>query len=328
MIINPSKSQGYSIIARVKTGLIIAGPILSPGYTPPFFDKNGNYQKTWVDYDSTENILNLVDDASDLFDHVILVIWKAEVYSDFLSKLHKKTKVDIVEMTESSFLIEQRVQGRSKYHQIECMQAGAKKLGELGCGVLAKVRTTHGIDIEILFKEVLNHKNRNPKSIGVSYMNLFEIHRLADYIFVGNTDVIEFLCESYLTTPELFQGVHEDYYWKFAKFLSGNVKLNEDYKLLVRLRNHIRIISDWTQVFYPLDRRLLKNFYWRGVKVNINLNFWIFWSFLFHAKNSRNLRTKTLGNLVLVTLAQFLIRPLIRLYSFFAYKFYRHISAR
>jgi hypothetical protein len=312
----------------MKTGLIIQGPILSPGYTPYFFDKNGNYQKTWVDYDSAPNILNLVNQASTLFDYIVLVTWKTSDSSDFLKMLHSTTKIEIVEITENAFLIDERIKGRSKYHQIETMHAGAKKLRELGCDVLAKVRTTHGINIEILFNDVLSHTNRNKRSVGVSYMNLFESDRLVDYHFVGNTDVIESMCESYLLTPELFQGVHEDYYWKFAKFLSGNVKLNENYKLFVQIRNQIRIISDWTQVFYPLDRRLLKNFYWRGVKVNSNLNFWIFWSFLFHAKNSRGLRTKTFGNLVLVTLVQILIRPFMRLYSFFAYKFYRHISAR
>jgi hypothetical protein len=312
----------------MKTGLMIQGPILSPGYTPYFFDKNGNYQKIWVDYDSAPNILNLVNQASTHFDYIVLVTWKTSDSSDFLKLLHSTTKIEIVEITENAFLIDERINGRSKYHQIETMHAGAKKLRELGCDVLAKVRTTHGINIEILFNDVLSHSKRNIRSVGVSYMNLFESDRLVDYHFVGNTDVIESMCESYLLTPELFQGVHEDYYWKFAKFLSGNVKLNENNKLLVQIRNHIRIISDWTQVFYPLDRRLLKNFYWRGVKVNSNLNFWIFWSFLFHAKNSRSLRIKTFGNLVLVTLVQILIRPFIRSYSFFAYKFYRHISAK
>lgn len=313
----------------MKTGLIIAGPILSPGYTPHFFDKNGNYQKSWVDYDSSPNILNLVNQASDLFDHIVLVIWKTSDYSEFLTKLRSTTKVEIVELSENAFLNNELInKGRSKYHQIETMRAGAKKLGELRCDLLARVRTTQEMNIEILFKEVLNHKKRNQKSIGVSYMNLFEGERLVDYNFVGYTDVIESLCESYLQSPELFDGVHEDYFWKFAMFLSGNVKLNETDKLLVQLRNHIRIVSNWTQVFYPLDRRLLKNFYWRGIKVNSNLNFWIYWSFLFHAKKSHSLRTKTFGNLVLIMLAQFLIRPLIRLYSFFAYKFYRHISAK
>jgi len=313
----------------MKSGLIIAGPILSPGYTPYFFDKNGNYQKTWVDYDSSSNILNLINQATDLFDHIVLVIWKTNDYSEFLTKLRLTTRVEIVELSENTFLINELInKGRSKYHQIETMHAGAKKLGELGCDIIAKVRTTHGINIKILFDDVLNHTNRNRRSIGVSYMNLFEHDRLVDYHFVGNTDVVESLCESYLLTPELFQGVHEDYYYKFANFLSENVNFNESNKFLDRLWNYIRIISDWTQFFYPLDRRLLRNFYWRGVKVNSNLNFWIFWSFLFHAKNSHSLRTKTFGNLVLITVAQSFLRPLIRLYSFFAFKFYRHMSAR
>jgi len=206
------------------------------------------------------------------------------------------------------------------------MYAGAKKLRDLGCDILAKVRTTHGINIKVLFDEVQNHTNRNRRSIGVSYLNLFEHDRLVDYHFIGDTDVIESLCKSYLSTPELFQGVHEDYYYKFANFLSEGKNLNKSFNFLDRLSCYIRIYSHWTQFFYPLNRRLLKNFYWRGVKVNSNLNFWIFWSFLFHAKNSHSLWIKTLGNLVLITLAKSLMRLFIRLYSFFSYKYYRHMS--
>jgi hypothetical protein len=313
----------------MKTGLIIAGPILSPGYTPYYFHEDGSYQKNWVDYDSSPNIINLVNQASDLFDHIVLVTWKTSNPSDLLTMLRSTTKVEIIELSENAFLIDELInKGRSKYHQIETMYAGAKKLGELGCDVIAKVRTTHGINLKILFDDLLHHTNRNKRSIGVSYMNLFERDRLVDYHFIGNTKVIESLCASYLSTPELFQGVHEDYYAKFANFLSENVNLNENRKLMDRILNYIRIISDWTQFFYPLNRKLLKNFYWRGVKVNSNLNFWIFWSFLFHAKNSRSLWIKTIGNIAIINLAQALIRPSMRLHSFFAYKFYRYMSAR
>ena len=313
----------------MKTGLIIAGPIISPGYTPYFFDKNGSYQKTWVDYDSSPNILTLIDQASNHFDCIVLVTWKANNSSDFLAMLRSTTKVEIIELTENAFLIDELInKGRSKYHQIETMYAGAKKLGELGCDVIAKVRTTHGINLKILFDDVLHHTKRNRRSIGVSYMNLFERDRLVDYHFIGNTNVIESMCASYLSTPELFQGVHEDYYSKFANFLSGNANLKKSNKISNQLSNYIRIISDWTQFFYPLNRKLLKNFYWRGVKVNSNLNFWIFWSFLFHAKNSRSLWIKTFGNILVINLAQALIRPLIRSHSFFSYKFYRYMAAR
>ncbi len=313
----------------MKTGLIIAGPILSPGFTPYYFDKDGTYQKAWVDYDSSQNILNLMNQASNLFDHVVLVTWKTSHSSNFIEMLRLTTKLEIIELYENAFLIDELTnRGTSKYHQIETMYAGVKKLGELGCDVIAKVRTTHGINLKILFDDVLHHTKRNRRSVGVSYMNLFERDRLVDYHFIGNTDVIESMCASYLSTPELFLGVHEDYYWKFANFLSGNSNLKKSYKISKGLSNYIRIISDWTQFFYPLNRKLLKDFFWRGVKVNSNLNFWIFWSHLFHAKNSRSLGIKTFGNIVVINLAQALIRPLIRPYSFFAYKFYRYRATR
>lgn len=313
----------------MKTGLIIAGPIFSPGYTPFYFDINGRYQKNWIDYDSSHNILNLIEQASNLFDHIVLVTWKARDSSNFLAKIRSTTKVEVIELEENAFLIDKLVKhGQSKYHQIETMHAGARKLGELGCDVIAKVRTTHGINLKILFEEVIHHTKKNSWSIGVSYMNLFEPERLVDYHFVGNAHVIESMCASYLSTPELFQGVHEDYYSKFASFLSGHANLKKNSKMRSRLPNYVQIISDWTQIFYPLNRKLLKNFYWRGVQVNSTLNFWIFWSFLFHAKNSHSLWIKTFANILLVNIAQVLFRPVIRVYSFFAYRLYRYISAK
>lgn len=312
----------------MKTGLIIAGPIISPGYTPYFFDVNGEYRKSWVDYNSSSNVLNLIEQASVLFDCIVLVTWNTSLPFDFLPMIRQKTNVEIIELSENGFLDYQlNGRGTSKYHQVETMYAGAKKLGELGCDIIAKVRTTHGINVKILFDEVLRHKKRHKRAIGVSYMNLFECDRLVDYHFVGKTETVELLCESYLSSPELFEGVHEDYFWKFGNFLSGKMDVSQSHTFLERLSNNVLIISYWTQFFYPLNRKLLKNFYWRGIEVNSKLNFWIFWSFLFHSKSQRSIYIKTFGNLVLINLARSLVKHAIRPYSFFAYKFYRSISA-
>lgn len=313
----------------MKSGLIIAGPILSPGYTPYFFDECGNYRKIWVDFDSSTNILNLISEASALFDCVVLVTWKSIQSSNFLTFIRSTTKVEIIELTENAFLNNQlNNNGTSKYHQIETMYAGAKKLRELECEIIAKVRTTHGINLNILFNEVLKHKKRNRMSIGVSYMNLFEPDRLVDYNFVGNADVIESLCKYYLSTPERSQGVHEDYFLKFSSFLSGKINAEADYDKKFQFRKKIEVISIWTQFFYPINRKLLQNFFWRGIKVNSTVNFWIFWSWLFHAKDNRYIKSKLIGNFFLIVLARSLTRPLIRIYSFFSFRFYRFLATR
>jgi hypothetical protein len=60
----------------MKTGLVIQGPVLSPGYGPYEFKEDGSLQRQWIDFNSTNNIIQIASQACEFFDHVVLVTWK------------------------------------------------------------------------------------------------------------------------------------------------------------------------------------------------------------------------------------------------------------
>ncbi len=318
----------------MSVGLIIQGPILSPGYGPYEFDKEGIYKKSWINFDSRANIKTLVEKAQNLFDYIVICTWVdktktydiSNIYSSELDKEHqlkgfqskrKKAKIIYLELQENILLVENRQKSNHKYHQITLTGAGASMLMTLGCQTLAKIRTDQNLDIRLLHEEVVNHKKRNSKAIGSPYLNLFQLDRLTDFYFVGSTKVVKEVCDSYLNNSELFEDTHKDYFYQFLGTLLPKKKKSIKYH---GIRNHVQNVASWTNIFYPLDRALYKNFYWRGQRVNYKLNGWVRWFFLFHSKSKYSLGYKCILNLFIIFWMQLYYRITKRIFSVYLYR--------
>lgn len=180
-----------------------------------------------------------------------------------------------------------------------------------------------------LFKAATRHSKKNPASLGVPYMNLFEIDRLADFYWVGETETMERLCSTYLQTPEIYIDGHKDYFYKFSKDFfqnssssesvgnqtRGNWKLPENYLL-------------WTSAFYPLRKSIFRSSKWRGRKINSALNNWIRWHNLIYCSNSSLTVFGTIGNILIIKLVKAIKRPFIPLFGAVQYRIFRSISMR
>jgi len=312
----------------MKTGLIIQGPILSPGYGPYEFDGAGNYVKSWIEYDATIDIAESVSEASMLFDYIVVSTWNSEHATRLLSKLEGNEKVIVVWNSEDSFLTDKRKSGTHKYHQIFSLLTGIRALRDLECDVFVKLRTDQRLDMSNLYKAATQHSKKNPTSLGVPYMNLFEIDRLADFYWVGNTKIMERLCVSYLETPEIYVDGHMDYFYKFSKVLKGD-NLSKDIPLnsagISRVLPECYVI--WTTLFYPLPKNLFGESWWRGKKINASLNSWIRWHKLINCPNSDRAVIGTLGNIVVIKFTRLVKRPFIPLSSAIKFKIFRKISA-
>jgi hypothetical protein len=310
----------------MKTGLIIQGPILSPGYGPFEFNQEGLFVKSWIEYDSCDNILEIIRNASPLFDVIVVSTWKDSNYSDFLSNIQVPGKVEILEISPDKFLSDKDQGGIHKYHQLVTTHIGAKLMSSLGCEFVAKIRTDHNLDLKILNDEVLNHRKMNPQSLGVPNINLYELDRLTDFYFVGRSDLIVELCQSYLTTPELFVDTHKDFFYKFANFLGQRKYLvTNQKKSFLDFRQQVANVSAWSEVFYPLDARLFKNFYWRGRRVDYKLNGWIRWFYIIHSKRIP-VRQLTIFNFILLFVVRASKKPFIRITSKLSYQKSRRLS--
>lgn len=308
----------------MRTGLVIQGPIDSPGFGPYEFDSSGVYGKSWIDFNAQENILEIISKASAHFDVIVISTWESSSNRDFLDSISVPGKVEIVVCPENEFLHSNLLKSKHKYHQVTSTMFGTLKLREFSCQVMAKVRTDHLLNFEILAKCVQEFQFRSVFSLGVPNLNLYELDRLTDFFFVGNTEVVVGMCEYYLSRPELHDDVHKDFFYKFADYLEPRFM---DDMFFGRLNKMIFRraygYSHWTTIFFPLDRRLFVNFYWRGRLVNCRLNQWIRWFFLFQAKSSLGFVVKLIINCFVIFVIQRVKRPLIKPWSFLTYRWYR-----
>ena len=307
----------------MKSGLVIQGPIWSPGYGPYEFKEDGSLQRQWIDFNSANNIKQMVTQACDFFDYVILVTWKNTERESDLSGLEKSENFLTIELEENSFLESKAREGCHKYHQIFTTHAGAAKLNELGATLIAKCRTDHTLNMELIYNATLNHEKYNYYALGVPNINLFEADRLTDFYLVGNASVIEEMCATYLVEPEIFVDTHKDYFYKFGQFLQTKSTIRSSYSSILSRNSNFRIASAWSEIYYPLNPKIFEDFHWRGERVNFHLNRWVRWFFVLHGKNQFRLSYAPLLNFFILGLARILKRPLIRYTSSFTYKRFR-----
>lgn len=312
----------YSLSMR--KGLLIQGPINSPGFGPYSFDRSGNFKKYWIDYNTISNISNLVSSGLDLFDEIVISTWDSEENRRLLTQFSSTKRITCIFVNEDQNLKELTQLGTHKYHQIKTMHEGALILEQLDCEAIVKIRTDQNLDLKELSRLCEQHKFKNPYSLGVPYVNLFEIDRLTDFYFLGRAKTVVGVCNSYLHSPETFDDTHKDYFRKFSNYLiaafngSGlgdKSTLSNDAKY--------RSVLAWTHCFYPLSASLHRNFYWRGEKVNNQLNSWLRWYFVFHARGSRGVRIKFVLNLVLLSIIRCFIKPTIKPSSYLKYRYFR-----
>lgn len=313
----------------MKKGLVIQGPMFSPGYGPYEFSRSGSFEKEWIEYDCRENVRSTIKIAINYFDHIVISTWKNEDYREFLETLSILDKVEVVILDETETLKNLGSRGIHKYHQIETLRAGLQKLAHFECVLAAKIRTDHNLDIRRLSNDVDKHQFRNYFSLGVPNINLYELDRLTDFYFVGRTEVMHDMCSQYLNQEEFCADTHKDYFLGFLKYLSRNEYLsNLIYDGGSRLKSKILSIFVWSNYFYPLNAELFKNFYWRGRKINHRLNGWIRWFHVFHSGKGRPYGLKFITNLFMIFSVQQVKRPTIKLSSFVLFRFYRFRSQK
>jgi hypothetical protein len=301
----------------MRTGLVIQGPILSPGFGPYRFNSDGEFKRSYIDYDSRENILKLIEMARNKFDFLVIATWKSAESVNFAKKFQNVKNVYIVEIEESETLKRFASESIHKYHQITTALAGVQKLQELGCELVAKVRTDQYLDVRSLHGQLLENSNRI-SSLGVPYVNLFELDRLVDFYFIGQTETVIEVLSSYMNEPESFTDVHLDYFYKFSKSLTGKATLlNPNLRSGGQqfFQNH----AIWSETFYPLKKSLFAGLYWRGEKVNSQVNSWVRW-FKSYKLGILNRNQAIFLNLIVFTLVRLSRRITLRPRSYLLFR--------
>jgi hypothetical protein len=308
----------------MKTGLLIQGPIRSPGFGPYQFNSSGKFEKSWIDFDCRENILGLVSSAVELFDEIVLSTWLDSDSADFFAQLQTMEKVTIIQSHQNAQLLNWHEQGIHKFHQIYTMRVGASKLKDFGCEEMVKVRTDQNLNLRLLRTSLEAHSKKSANSLGVPYLNLFEPDRLVDFYFVGKVDLICELSKEYLSSPEKYSDVHADYFYKFASVLSGQDLYRS--RNLSSLNVHNQLWWIWTVLFYPLEKEIFESLTWRGIEVNHGINSWVRVFRLLHNSKKEVNAAHVLGNLALIFLFRNYRKLTLRLVSWLQFRKYRKLA--
>ena len=260
----------------MKKGLLIQGPMISSGFSPYHFTQHGKYERVWIDYNAINNVMKIIDDASKFFDIIVISTWDNPTAKQFISLKIFPRNVFIVLSSEKDIPRERISSDTHKYHQIYSSLVGALRLESLGCEIIAKVRTDQFVNLEELSKSVDKHQKKPKYSIGVPYLNIFEMDRLTDFYLVSRASVMIETFRNYLSLKESYQDTHKDYFHNFSKIiinLSGIDKIKY-FNNLNKYPHKINLLV-WSTIFYPLDPKLYTKFLWRGIKVNHKINGWI-----------------------------------------------------
>lgn len=305
----------------MKKALLVQGPLISPGFTPFFFDETGNYINEWVDYDAVANVCKIVDSALKFFDVIVISTWSGQS-AQLLNTLQIWPENVFLEiLNEDDFLKKKREEGTHKYHQVKSTLAGALILESLNCDLVAKIRTDQSLDLEVLSFAVSNHANKPSYSFGVPYLNIFEMDRLTDFYFVARTSILISTLKNYLVVQESFQDTHKDYFYNFSDFIfkSTDLKSKKYLKLLNKYPHFYNFLA-WTKFFYPLSPKLYRSMVWRGIKVNHRVNSWIRYFRTINVPNDYFLPMQLFWNLSLISLTRLFRLILMKPVSYIFFK--------
>ena len=317
----------------MKTGLVIQGPVFSPGFGPYKWTTNGVFKKEYIPFDSSENILQLVKVASPIFDEIIVVTWSSE-YSSNVKRELMSTNITFLECNEELFLSEMShlghniKSGNHKYHQIYTINLGTKELIKRNCQVMAKIRTDHFLDVNALQKAVKKQAERDFSYFGAPYLNLFELDRLTDFYFISHCHTMKELTQAYLCDSQINEDTHYDYFYKFTKYLVSNDNRNDNSFIRNQLSKRFFTYFVWTSYLYPIDLKVFKSLTWRGLKVNHRLNYWIRLFYTIKCTKGTLLIPAVVFNFFIINVLRVFHRLSGRSISFIQYRFSKFVNIR
>ena len=271
----------------MKKGLIIQGPLISIGRT----GKTANIAfskltpKDIVEYDCCDNIIKIFDKYGDLFDHIVVVTWSdqdKELLNRLKSSLPKESLLLIEDSTKTIEAKGNLIPGNNKYRLFLSVYEGSKFLSDLGCEYIFKVRSDQFLDIDLLvsdsLKKLINEKRNVILVPWLNIKNSYTVLEIPDHYFAAKTkDMLDFTRE-YLTTPEIFDHIHTDIFFKWSLRSLASFSLIRKYiRVTSSFGNNILlniVINPWISngFFKPLDNNILSNLYWRGEKLDIDVD--------------------------------------------------------
>lgn len=272
-----------AILAFMKAGLLIQGPLMSSGRTGRSIGQ-GQDQDLIVDFDSTEYIARAHNLGLKHFDAVVIVLWEEDSWWIERSGIPRS---DFLVLEEPNWHQFQETKGsfKNKYKQYFACLNGLTKLLELDCQVFSKIRSDQSLDLNLLAGAT--------RAIDENYRMLFpniqslESAFLEDFYFCGRTNFAHELFNSLMYEREISRNTHIDIFFHILRLLPHNRlmkisgKLYTQYCDLIALPVLLRVSPEVKKTVFLefvyshiglLNHAIWEEMEWRGEKVQQLLN--------------------------------------------------------
>ncbi len=247
-----------------KIGLIIQGPVDSPGIRGPFLrDKSKavkNKQEFFTEFDCIENVINLANEAEKYFDEVVLSTWQHSNL-EILKKNKSISKLIICDENES----------RNYKKMFFTLKVACDYLETRNLDYIVKVRTDLSVNLKLLYEECQEACLKNKILINNNIRDRKRFLEFDDFIFGGNFDFFIKWMKN-LTYIDFGKpaGAHSSHSSLFISYLWTKYKSNSYlpkilffHKNVVNNSNKISniAIKEWSS-FHILDK-----FFWEDSKL-------------------------------------------------------------
>jgi hypothetical protein len=269
----------------MKLGLIIQGPIVSGGLTGQThgFGKTRAGANLLVNFNSNNTIVENIDNATGLFDEIVVSTWKRDLDKLDLS-IEKKVKIlKLDDPTPNPPKMRKPLKGYSDFGYINTIRQfystleGLKYLQSRGITHAVKLRTDQSIDIPLLHEEIKYFAMDNSRIFFTPFIVPSTPWTISDFYLAGEIKNFIEISEAMINPLFSFHNnVHRDLFFKTAFLFSGSnvsFKLKHFFIFQDQASSDLEEIVDYAMgnIWQAGSKQLYLSLNWRGEKVKNDL---------------------------------------------------------
>lgn len=260
---------------------------MSPGIAGKSFGKgkfNGDpLARKNVLYNCADNIEELVLTGKNYFDNVVISTWESED-TQRLEYALKNAPVSILKVKDPGERRGKSKKGKkrgdhfpnNKIRQFVGLLEGLRNLNAQGVEYSVKIRTDQGINLELLYEEIINNVVEGTFKSGFMFPYFLSNvpWAIPDFFIAGETPKLLTLCEFMIDKLEFHWNVHRDLFFKAAMV----TRPKEAIGLLTLWSRENDVVSNREKVLiesvlgsWPTGSlELFSSIFWRGEKISFN----------------------------------------------------------
>lgn len=260
----------------MKFGLVIQGPINSGGFTGQThgYGKTRATRDLLVNFDCNDTISQNIRGAKDLFDCIVVSIWKNDAKKLNLATEPKSKFLWLDDPTPSPAKMRKALPGFKDFGYINTIRQfysvleGLKYLKSQGITHAVKLRSDQSLNTKLLFEELKLFALSSKKKFFVPFIASDTPWTIPDFYIAGEIDNFISLCEFMINSSFSFhKNVHRDLFFKSFLLFSDKSKITD-------LRNFFIYRDKADTELQRMSRSALENIWTAGSKALYSSLIW------------------------------------------------------